>query len=213
MSVKKPVVILGAGGHAHVVIDCLLQNGIQIIAVADKIATKKNFIEGIPIIAEEELITSYLPTEVVLVNGIGSTQSTTIRTAIYRKFKSLGYQFCQVIHPQTIISPRTIIGEGSQIMAGAVIQPGTVIKENSVINTGVSVDHDCEIGENVHLAPGATVSGGVHIGKGTHVGTGAIIIQGVKIGSYSLVAAGAVVLNDVPSDAIVMGIPARVVRR
>jgi maltose O-acetyltransferase len=53
----------------------------------------------------------------------------------------------------------------------------------------------------------------VSIGDDVWVGTGALILKGVTIGSRSIVGAGAVVTRDVPPDVVVVGNPARVIKR
>jgi acetyltransferase-like isoleucine patch superfamily enzyme len=49
--------------------------------------------------------------------------------------------------------------------------------------------------------------------RACRVGGGATLVPGVEIGEEAFVAAGAVVTADVPSRALVMGVPARVVRQ
>jgi acetyltransferase-like isoleucine patch superfamily enzyme len=53
----------------------------------------------------------------------------------------------------------------------------------------------------------------IHIGKNVWLGAGAIILPGVTVGENSIVAAGAVVTKDVPSNTIVGGVPARVIKK
>jgi acetyltransferase-like isoleucine patch superfamily enzyme len=50
------------------------------------------------------------------------------------------------------------------------------------------------------------------VGRGASIGAGAVILPGVRIGERAMVGAGAVVTRDVPSDVVVVGNPARVVR-
>jgi acetyltransferase EpsM len=64
----------------------------------------------------------------------------------------------------------------------------------------------------VHIAPHATIAGGVEIGEGTWIGAGAVIKQGVRIGSWSMIGAGAVVVKDVPSNVVVAGVPAKILK-
>jgi len=54
---------------------------------------------------------------------------------------------------------------------------------------------------------------GIVIEDGAWIGAGAILLDGVRVGKGSVVGAGAVVTHDVPPHAMVVGIPARVVRR
>lgn len=210
-SVKKSVIVIGGGGHAKVLIDALKLLNIEIIGISDNnpfLLQKK--IVGVPIIFRDQDVQRYSPKDVDLVNGLGGLRDTVARRNIYQEFKGLGFAFRQVVHPATIISPDIFLGEGVQVMAGAVLQAGTQVSENSVINTRASLDHDCLIGPHVHIAPGVTICGNVKIAEGVHVGSGATIIQGITIGRNSLIAAGTLVRRDVPPGATVMGVPGRI---
>ncbi len=205
-----PVIMLGAGGHAKVLIDTLQLSGRHIVGIADNdISRHSETILGVPVIGGDEAVFSHPPAGVALVNGLGSVKSTEAREKLFFKFKKAGYFFANVIHSTATVSSYAQVGEGAQIMAGAVVQTGCTIGINSIINTRASVDHDCRIGDHAHIAPGATLSGNVDVGDNVHIGTGAVVIQGIKIGRGSTVAAGAVVVRDVPPAAIVKGVPGR----
>ena len=203
------VVVIGAGGHARVLIDALLACGIPVYAIAE---TDSKLIGqsvlGVRIQSEMEALRSS-DGILRLVNGIGSVGSLRARRSIFERFKSQGHTFLQVIHPSALIGSNVELQEGVQVMAGAVLQAGTRVMENSIINTGAIIDHDCLIGKHVHVAPGVVVSGGVQIGEDCHVGTGAVLVQQVVIGRASLVAAGACVVNNVAEDSRVKGVPAK----
>lgn len=211
---NKPVIVVGGGGHAKVLINSLLLNQIDIVGIVESDLNKvgQKILE-IPVVGSDDMISEYDPSEVLLVNGIGSTKSLALRADIFRKFKNIGYLFSSVIHPSAIIAGDVIMGEGVQIVAGAIIQPGCCLGNNVIINTKASIDHDCKIEDHVHIAPGTTVSGGVIIGEGSHIGTGAAIIQNIIVGKNSIIGAGAIVINNVPSDVVVVGGPARVIRQ
>jgi UDP-perosamine 4-acetyltransferase len=205
-----PVIILGAGGHAKVLIDTLQACSVKILGIVDTNpdAYGKKILD-VPVIGNDDSVTQYGPEEVRLVNGVGSVGLPTRRRELFNKFKGLGFTFLQVVHPSAIISPDAKLSEGSQIMAGVVIQPGTEIGKNSIVNTRVSIDHDCIIGDHVHLAPGVTLSGSVRIGHEVHIGTGATVIQGISIGNHSLIAAGSVVVSNISDNTVVKGLPAK----
>ena len=205
----KPVIIIGAGGHAKVLYDCLQLLGVEVLGSLDACPPPSRHTCSLPIIGDDSAISAYSNDAVELVNGLGSVGDTALRASIYYKFKKLGYGFRQVIHTAAIIASDCILGEGVQVMAGAVLNTGTKIAEDSIINTGAVVDHDCVIGSHVHIAPGAILSGGVQVGDGSHIGTGATVIQGISIGRNALVGAGAVVLRNVPPGAKVVGVPAK----
>ena len=206
-----PVILLGAGGHARVLIDALRCVGARILGFTCPEAGRRDeLFDDVAFLGGDEAVLARPSGSVYLVNGLGTVASTALRSALYLRFTAKGYRFAQVIHPSAVIASDVRLGEGVQIMAGAVVQPGVRIGDNSLVNTRVSVDHDCEIGAHVHIAPGATLSGAVSVGDGAHIGTGATIIQGITIGGGSLVAAGATVIEPVPDHVTVVGLPARV---
>lgn len=207
---NRPIIIIGAGGHARVVIAALIASQREIIGILDPAPMLiDRSILGIDVIGDDNIIDKYDPEMVELVNGVGSVSSPTRRRDIYLKFKEKGYSFTRVIHPTAIIASDVHTGEGSQVMVAAVIQTGCIIGDNVIINTGAIVDHDCNIGANTHIAGGVVLSGGVEVGNMVHIGTAATIIQGIKIGEKAIIGAGAVVVENVPSNVRVAGVPAR----
>jgi sugar O-acyltransferase (sialic acid O-acetyltransferase NeuD family) len=209
-----PIILLGAGGHAKVLIDALRLQSTEILGIVDLDPNKKGLeFMGVPIIGNDTEVMKYPPQKIRLVNGIGSVCVSSLRRQLFESFNCKGYQFESVIHPSAIIANQVTLSEGVQIMAGVVIQAGCQIGVNAIINTGSLVDHDCLIGRHVHIAPGVVISGGVVVDENAHIGTGAVIIQDVRVGSNSLVAAGAVVTRGVSSNLTVAGVPARELRR
>jgi acetyltransferase-like isoleucine patch superfamily enzyme len=87
---------------------------------------------------------------------------------------------------------------------------------------GITIEDDVLIGPQVKLVtenhpvdPSNRKSldlKSIHIGKNVWLGAGAIILPGVTVGENSIVAAGAVVTKDVPSNTVVGGVPARVIK-
>lgn len=208
------VLIVGGGGHAKVLVEALLANAAIIAGImdADSALLGKQVL-GVPVLGDDQLLDEYPTDAVRLVNGIGSTGLPVGRRGIFERFTARGFGFATVVHPSAVIASDAELGEGAQVMAGAVLQPGCRIGANVIINTRASVDHDCIIGDHTHIAPGVTLSGGVSIGAGCHVGTGATVIQGITIGAGSVVGAGAVVTKDVAAGVTVVGVPAKVMVR
>lgn len=206
---SKPLVILGAGGHANVLAETLQDQGRSILGVLAPEPFIGSDVLGIPIIGDDSWLSGRDSDSIWLVNGLGSIGVTHARRKLFEHFSLLGYRFSSVIHTSAVISRSAFLEEGVQVLAGAVIQTGSRIARNAIVNTGAIIEHDTWVGEHAHVAPGVTLSGNVRIGDGAHVGTGATVIQGVQIGSHSIIGAGAVVIADVPPGATVVGVPAR----
>jgi UDP-perosamine 4-acetyltransferase len=205
-----PLIVLGAGGHAKVLVDALLGAGRPVHGLTDADPAKAgSALLGVPVLGGDKEVLAFAPEAVRLVNGIGSVRVSVLRRQLYDGFKSSGYFFERVVHASAIVAPDVVLAEGAQIMAGAVLQSGCHIGENAIINTRVAVDHDCVIGSHAHISPGVTLCGNVAIGEGSHIGAGATVIQGVRIGRNCMVAAGAVVIRDIPDGVTVAGLPAK----
>lgn len=207
-----PLIILGGGGHARVLVDTLLLQGREILGYTD-LSKAGGKILGAMRLGDDSAVLKHGPGEVMLVNGVGSVGSPASRKKLFELYSSKGYHFHTVVHPSAVIAGDVTLQEGAQIMAGVVVQPGSRVGVNSILNTGALVDHDCVIGAHAHVAPGAVLSGNVRIGDEAHVGTGAALIQGVAVGSRSIVGAGTVVLGNVPPCVTFVGVPGRIIRR
>ena len=177
---SKPVIILGAGGHAKVCIDTLQCMGKEILGV---VAPKEDIgkILDVKYLGDESVVSEYDPSDIELVNGIGLLPGKSLRKKIFEKFKEMDYKFLTIIHPFSVIACDVVLQEGVQIMAGSVIQPSVKIGYNTIINTKTSVDHDCTIGDHCHLAPGVTICGGVSIGSDVFIGCGSTVVHEVEI--------------------------------
>src|SRR3954463_649986 len=96
------------------------------------------------------------------------------------------------------------IGCTFQDAGGITIGDGTLIGHGSTI---VTLNHATDPARRGDMTPGAVV-----IGRKVWLGAGVTVVPGVTIGDGAIVGAGAVVTKDVPADAIVAGVPARLLR-
>lgn len=204
---NKPIIIIGNGGHASVLIEILLLQKRDILSYTAP--REEANLYGVKYLGTDKIIGEYSPEKVELVLGLGTVSVSTVRRNIFEEMKKLGYTFVTCIHPKSIISPTAVVAEGAQIMAGAIIQSHAQIGENTIINTGAIIEHDCLIGAHVHIAPGTTLSGGVIIGNESHIGTGSSIIQGIEIGKNTLIGAGSVVISNIGTSKKAFGVPAK----
>lgn len=206
----RPVILVGAGGHAKGVAAAIRMAGGTIAAVAAPDGARELAARlGVRALSCDEDILDFAPADVELILAMGMISPSPLRRNILERFQAAGFSFATVVHPSAIIDPSTRLGEGTVVMAGAVIQADCQIAGNVIINTAAVVEHDCRVGAHTHLATGSVLCGGVLVGDGVHVGAGATVIQGRRIGSNALVAAGATVIHDVADGSRVGGVPAR----
>jgi len=135
------------------------------------------------------------------------------RIDIGRRLAGYGLQPTTIVHRSAYVATDVTVGAGCQILAGATVASQTTLGAWTIVNTAASIDHDCVADEGVHIAPGATVTGCVRIGPAAMIGAGAVIAPRVTIGADAVVGAGSVVLEDVRPGTVVVGSPARFLRK
>lgn len=195
------IVLIGAGGHAKVVIGALRACGYEVSAAYDTTPEKwGGCCHGVPILPFAEFA-SAAGREVFL--AIGANQA---RRALDRQLNPLSPV---VIHPAAWVDPSARLAPGTLVCAGAVIQAEAVVGRHAIINTGASLDHNCVLADYVHVAPGARLAGSVTVGEGALLGVGSAFLPGVRIGAWATIGVGAAVVSDVPDGVIARGVPAR----
>lgn len=205
--VTNGIVVIGAGGHAKVVVATLQAAGRAVSAVLDDNPARwGDLLLGVPISGPVDSIRLRIPCRAIIAVGDNS-----VRRQIAERWRSV--EWINVVHPSAIVHATVALGPGSIICAGAVVQPDARIGAHAIVNTSASVDHDATVGDYAHVAPGVRLAGQVRIGDGALIGIGASVTPGVSIGSGSIVGAGSVVVHDIPERVVAMGIPARVTRR
>jgi sugar O-acyltransferase (sialic acid O-acetyltransferase NeuD family) len=209
---SEDIYLLGAGGHARVVLDLLSLLGLKVGGILDKKPVNDPLFEGIPFIGDDSVLDTSISKSRYLVNAIGANPSTRVRQNVFQKAKDRGWKFLSIKHPSAITSTTSKWEEGAQLMAGVVLQSGVSLGSNVVVNTRASIDHDCQIGDHSFVSPGAVLCGNVVLSEGVFIGASAVILPGIFVGRNAVVGAGAVVTKAVPDGHVVAGNPATFLR-
>lgn len=197
------IYLIGASGHAKVIIEILERLGLEIGGLMDANSSITSLLDyrcgtAFPLAfdADKDMV--------ILSIGNNSTRKHLASKEDFR--------YATAVHPDSTISPRSQLGEGTVVMAGVRVNAEVQVGKHAILNTNCTIDHDCVLEDYVHISPNVALAGGVTIGEGTHIGIGACIIPGVKIGKWCTVGAGAVVIKDIPDYAVVVGNPAKVIK-
>ena len=131
--------MIGAGGHAKVVIEALIANGHhfgQIIARDGNSARQGQRI-GEVWIAHPEIEPAMAGDKAHVAIGSGD-----VRAKLYARALAIGCHAMTIIHPAAHVSPSAVIGAGSFIAAGAIVAASAVVGTGCIINHGAVVDHE-----------------------------------------------------------------------
>ncbi len=138
----------------------------------------------------------------------------------FRRYSIFDYLNCNLskmifpnfIHPSSTISKSVQIGHGNYIGANTYIGPNSKIGNFVIINSGSIIEHDSEILDFGSIAPGCELGGNVRIGLRSAVGIGSTVLQRINISDDSLIGAKSLVNKDCPNNAVMFGIPAKLIR-
>jgi sugar O-acyltransferase (sialic acid O-acetyltransferase NeuD family) len=200
------LVIVGAGGHAHVVADAALTTGRwqRVCFVDDAPGASSGM--GLPIVGTSADLSQLRTQFDAAVVGIGDART---RLRLLERCRQAGFELPAIVHRSAAVSSFAILGPGVVVFAQAAVNPGARLDEGCIVNTGATVDHDCHLHAGVHVCPGAHLAGSVQVATRSWIGIGACVKQGVRIGSDVTVGAGAAVVRDVETGLTVTGVPAR----
>lgn len=203
-------IIIGAGGHARTVYECIRHdNNMDIVAFIDNVkADGSELIMGIPILGDHSIVSDLINKGVKgFIVAVGDNKT---RAYHFKKFLEMGLEPINAIHPTANVAYNVEIGFGTVIGMSATINTNAKIGKNTIINTGVIIEHEDKIGENCHIAPGTSIAGRVEIKNGTFIGIGSTIKEYTTIGENVIIGAGSIVLNDIMDNRIAYGCPAKV---
>ena len=211
MKKMRNLLVVGAGGHGHVVAETAQAVGSweKIAFVDDRCAMLAGKLHW-PVLSDVRSALSLQDDYADLVVAVGDAET---RLALMQQFDRGGFHMISLTHPSAWVSPTVQMGKGVVITAQAAVNGFSTLGDGVIVNTGATVDHHCQLEQGVHVCPGSHLAGEVVVKRGAWIGIGASVVQGALIGAGATVGAGAAVIGDVEDGKTVVGVPAHVMER
>lgn len=212
MEINK-LVIIGTTPFSAVIATIIQMEGeYEVLAFS----TSRQFMDktemnGLPIVAQEDLRHTFNMGEVGIINTIGYSKMNAIRERVQNELLNEGF------HLQTFISKNANvytpdIGEGSIIMPGAFVGPDVSVGKACIIYSNVSLTHHINIEDYCFIASGCVLGGNVTIGHNSFIGLNSTIRNRVSLAPYTLVGAASNLLNVSNSmGGVIFGNPAKII--
>lgn len=209
------MLVVGAKGFAKEILEIIYQlNQLENLVFYDDLNNDidDKLYDRFPVLKNTEQASTYFKTvDNRFTLGIGNP---VLRKKMYEKFSKEGGNFVSTISPLAIVGTFDVqIGIGSNVLAGAVLSNSTLIGKGCIVYYNSVIPHDCTMGDFVEISPGVVLLGRCEVGSYTHIGANATILPGLKLGQHVIIGAGSVVTKDVPNNCMMVGVPAKLVKK
>ncbi len=216
---KRRTVIVGARQHGKVVCNILRSSSrgkkeVEVIGFLDDnpdLIGKK--LMGLPILgAFKELakLKDSLSLDAAIM-GI-SNLHMRVRSEYFARISELGLASINAIHDSVVIDSTATLGMGCVLNPLCVVNAFAKVGNNFVAYSSSTIEHEDDVGNNVYLGPGVNFASGVTVGDNTFIGAGVKIVPDISVGRNVTIGAGSVIIEDIVDNAVVVGVPGRVIR-
>lgn len=205
---KRPLILIGGGGHCKSVIEVAESADYEIKGILDMPdEVGKDVLPGHKVIGTDDEIPQYVE-ECDFIITVGFIKNPALRIKLYNKVKAAGGRLATIIASTAHVSKYAELGGGTVIMHQAFVNAGAKIGDNCIINTFVNIEHDAEVGNQCHISTGTMVNGECKIGENCFIGSQSVCANCIEIASDIIVGAGSVVRKSIRVKGIYAGNPA-----
>lgn len=205
---KRPLILIGGGGHCKSVIEVAESVGYEIKGILDvPNEVGKEVLPGHKVIGTDDDIPQYTA-NCDFVITVGFIKNPALRIKLYNKVKEAGGKLATIVASTAYVSKYAALGEGTVVMHQAFVNAGAKVGDNCIINTFANIEHDAEVGNQCHISTGTMINGECKIGENCFIGSQTVCANSIDIGSDIIVASGSCVRKSLHIKGIYSGNPA-----
>jgi sugar O-acyltransferase (sialic acid O-acetyltransferase NeuD family) len=207
------IVIFGAGQLAELARVYIERESLGRVVgfTVDADYCRSDSMDGLPIIAWEELEAHFPPDQVQLLGPISFRRMNEFRRDRHLDGLARGYRFATVIHPGARVYSDKI-GDNCLILDGNTVQPAATIGRGVLLGSGNHVGHHSRIGDYCFISTHVTISGACDIGERCYFAPKATVEMGVSIGAGSYLGSATLIRDNLPEATVVPPVTSKLAR-
>ena len=209
---NEKILLYGGKSTALIVYEMLIKKKKKVDYIFDEFIKKTHFVNNAAFSNKKKDLEFFIKNSNYFFVCIGMYDGR-LRCIISDKIKKKKIKLLSIISPKALISKSAQYEDGFLAMPNAVVHEKTKIGNNCYLNVNAVVDHECVIGNGVHIMGSAYIAGRVKIHNYASIGANSTVLPDVTIGEGAIVGAGSVVTKDVKPYNVVVGNPAKFLRR
>ena len=204
---KKPLVLVGGGGHCKSVIEAAESAGYNILGVLDMPEEVGKEILSTKVIGTDDDIPAYVD-KAKFVITVGFIKNPATRIKLYNRIKEAGGKLATIVASTAHVSKYAEVGEGTVVLHQAFVNADAKVGCNVILNNFVNIEHDAVIGDQCHISTGAMINGECKVGNNCFIGSQSVLANCITIGDDIVVGAGSFVRKSITEKGIYSGNPA-----
>lgn len=194
----KPIVLFGVGKIAEVILHFFAHCSERkvVACTVDRQYLPAAEWNGLPVVAFEDLVSTYPPETHDLFVALGYQDMNGLRETKCHQARTLGYTLPSLIHPESGLPSDCVHGDNCFVMNQVHVHPRVCFGNNVFVWSGAMVGHHSTIGDNCWLTSSASVSGVVSMGKNCFLAVNATVGHGIEIADQCFIGANALVVKS-----------------
>lgn len=212
MEQKKPLILVGGGGHCKSVIEAAESAGFTIKGILDLPSELGKKTLGYEVIGNDDDIPLYVE-ECDFVVTLGFIKNPALRNKLHERIENAGGHLATIVASTAHVSKHAKVGAGTVVLHGAMVNAGAQIGKGCIINTLSNIEHDAVVGDYCHISTGAMVNGDCKVGENTFLGSQSVMVNATSIPANSVFAAGSMIRKSQRVEGIYAGNPAILMKK
>ena len=202
----KPILIFGIGKIADVIQFQMREESdlnVEAFTVHSKYIVDNQF-NNLPVVAFEEVETSYPPEKFDVFVAVGYHDMNNLRKSVMHEFIEKGYNLISFIHPNSGVPKDLKIGKNCFIMNQVNIHPRVEIEDGVFVWSGAMIGHHSKIGACTWITSSANIGGNVTIGENCFLALNSNISHSVILGNEVFLGSNTLVTQNLKDGATVI---------